>query len=858
MRDTRHAGSVTSVSGVACHAIGTYTCPVKRDFCLAVVLLLGGCGDGEADQPPGARLSSGDATVSGGAHGVRLHYGGRELLTLPPAAFVVGSVDAWEPTQAYDPYPILAESPGNAVPAGLTWHRGVRAILRQSDADGFELEIQHEGGVTSRFMVRVGGPDRFAAKLIPTESSRPTVFLGVGADIDETEGLYGLGEFFDDVNQRGKLRAMQLELADLESGYNEAHVPVPLLTGTRGWGLFVESPYPGVFDAAMTASSRVEAVFGTADASASGLDVHLLAAAHPLDVTQRYYDITGSPRLPGPFALGPWVWRDENDDQAQVEADLDAIRDLDLATTAYWIDRPYATAVNTFDFNATQFPDSDGMLAKMKRLGFRTALWHTPYLDENDPATQPLRDEAIAGGYYPEKSGILFNKWGKPIDLTNPAAKAWWQGLIKKYVDRGIAGFKLDYGEDIVPNAFGAGTGWKMSDGSTDRTLHSRYQLFYHAAYAELLPEEDHFLLCRAGTYADQKSVSIIWPGDLDASFALHGELQKDENGKTYKAVGGLPASVIAGLSLGPSGFPFYGADTGGYRHSPPNKELFIRWFQQTALSTVMQIGTSSNDVAWEPTAKNGFDAELLDLYRRYTRLHLRLFPYIWSYAKRLAVDGRPIQRALGLAFPQSGVHPNYDYLLGDHLLVAPVVEDGARTRTIEVPAGEFHSWWDQSVLSGPGNVTVDAPLDTLPLYIAAGGIVPMLRPTIDTLSPTEEPARVDSFATSAGKLYVRIAPGPASEFQLYDGSMISQDTKADEIRIELSPGSVFSAGTVLEIITTSPPQSVDIDAKAAKQVADAAAVETTPNSHSFVSGPRSLTIVHAAPGATSVVLRSN
>ena len=655
---------------------------MKRSARVALLLFVYGCGDGEADRPPTARLGSGEATISGGSFGVRLERAGQDLLKLPPSAFVLGSVDEWDATRSYDPYPILAEAPGNAPPAGLTWHRGKSASITHADNDRIEVSIRHEGGLASRFVIRRGGSERFSAKFSPEDGPRTIVFLGVGADIDTKEGLYGMGELFDDVNNRGKLRAMQLELADLESSYNEAHVPIPLLIGTRGWGLFVESPYPGVFDVANTEDTRVEAVFGTADTSAEGLDVHLLTAAHPLDVTKRYYEITGNPRLPGPWALGPWVWRDENDDQAQVEADLDAIRDLDLATTAYWIDRPYATAVNTFDFKASQFPDSDAMLAKMKRLGFRTALWHTPYLDENDPATESLRTEATAGGFFPPKSGVLFNKWGKPIDLTNDAAKAWWQTQVKKYVDRGVAGFKLDYGEDIVPNAFSAGTGWEFSDGSTDRTMHSRYQLYYHSTYAELLKDEDHFLLCRAGTYGDQKNVSVIWPGDLDADFSLHGELRKDDSGKSYKAVGGLPASLIAGLSLGPSGFPFYGADTGGYRHSPPDKEVFIRWFQQTALSTVMQVGTSSNDVAWEPTAENGFDAEVLDLYRRYTRLHLRLFPYIWSYAKRLAEDGRPIQRAMGLAHPENSAHPNYDYLLGDHLLVAPVVERGRAAGT--------------------------------------------------------------------------------------------------------------------------------------------------------------------------------
>jgi alpha-D-xyloside xylohydrolase len=189
----------------------------------------------------------------------------------------------------------------------------------------------------------------------------------------------------------------------------------------------------------------------------------------------------------------------------------------------------------------------------------------------------------------------------------------------------------------------------------------------------------------------------VIWPGDLDASFARHGEQDTNRDGETYTAVGGLPAAVSASMSLGPSGFPLFASDTGGYRHSPPDKELFMRWFQHTALTAVMQIGTSTNDVAWETTEDNGFDEELLDVYREYTRLHLRLFPMLWSYAQALLQDGRPIVRALGLAYPELGVHPDDSYMLGDYLLVAPVIERGARERALVVPPGRFIHWFDDT-----------------------------------------------------------------------------------------------------------------------------------------------------------------
>lgn len=764
-----------------------------------------GIGDVQPDAGPGSpSIGSGAFLLVADpvAGELRLERSGSPLFRLPLAGIELGIVDALDDGLSYDPYPMVVEDPMFQPPRGFRWVSPV-AMTVTAGADGasLTLTLSFEDDGTGILTVSAADEGRFEARLLPGQDFAPVAYMRLGARVDSGEGFYGLGEYFDEPNHRGHVRAMQLELeAQMESGYNEAHVPVPFVVGTSGWGLFVESFRPAAFDMATTADDLVEVTFGTGEASVEGLPFHLFGAEHPLDLTRHYYEVTGYPRLPAPWALGPWIWRDENRDQAQVEDDLDTIRELDLATTAYWIDRPYATAVNTFDFKESQFPDADAMIARMHALGFRTALWHTPYLDEGDEGAADLVSEAEANGYYPPEVGVLFNSWGRPVDLTNADAYDWWQGLIERYTSRGVEGFKLDYGEDIVAGLAGARvTPWSFSDGSDERTMHARYQLFYHRVYAELLPEDGGFLLCRGGTFGDQVNVNVIWPGDLDADMALHRE-PREIDGNERLSVGGLPAAVVAGTSLGPSGFPFFGSDTGGYRHAPPDKETFTRWFQHTALSPVMQIGTSSNDVAWEGNAENGFDAEMLDWYRRYTRLHLRLFPYLWTYARALASDGRPIQRALGLAYPGLGVHPPFTYLLGDNLLVAPVVVHGARERTLHLPPGGWIDWWTGERYEGPGELTVAAPLETLPLFLREGGIVPLLRPTIDTISPTDEPERVDSFDTDAGRLYARIAAGPESSFFLYDGTRISQDDDGTSVAVDLTGGSVFFHGYELEL----------------------------------------------------------
>ncbi len=730
-----------------------------------------------------------------------LRWDGLRVLRMLVDEVQLGAVDVVDNATNYDPYPLAAGLPLSRPPANLRWLDVRRARIVEADENTVRIELSFPESKRAVLTIRNDAEGRFRLHIVPEEAGPPIAYFRFRLRGARDEGFYGLGEYFDAVDHRGHIRAMQLEVdTSIESTNNEAHVPVPFLIGTNGWGAFVESPYPGAFDVATQGNRIVEVTYGTGAASRDGLILHLFAAAHPLDVTRLYYEVTSFPNLPARWAYGPWVWRDENDDQAQVENDAETIRDLDLATSAMWIDRPYATGVNAFDFEPTQFPEPRSMIEKLNDLGMRVALWHTPYVDEQDPDTAALVAEANANGYFPVRSSLRLNGWGRPIDFTNPEAHAWWQDNLSDYIALGIEGFKLDYGEDIVPGISGRRNVWEFHDGSDERTMHSRYQLFYHRPYAELMGDDGGFLLCRGGTYGTQQFPCVIWPGDLDANMARHRETVADGD-SSYIAVGGLPAAVVASLTLGPSGFPFFGSDTGGYRHSPPDKETFTRWFQHTALSSVMQIGTSTNDVAWEFNERNGFDAEMLDWYRVYTRLHLRLFPYAWTYAERLHVDGRPILRALGLAHPELETHPSDIYLFGDDLLVAPVGDRGALAGQVSIPDGDWIDWWSGDITVGGETYEVEAPLEKLPLYQRRGSVVPLLRPTIDTLSPTSDPERVDSYATSPGVLHARVFPGEASSFEIFDGARLGQALVDGRIEVTYEPGTEFAFGALVEVV---------------------------------------------------------
>jgi alpha-D-xyloside xylohydrolase len=270
-----------------------------------------------------------------------------------------------------------------------------------------------------------------------------------------------------------------------------------------------------------------------------------------------------------------------------------------------------------------------------------------------------------------------------------------------------------------------------------------------------------------------------------------------------------------------------------------------------------MQVGTGKSVLPWDLGAETGYDEEMLGWYRTYARLHLRLWPTLWTYVQNLAIDGRAIMRPLGLAYPELSVHPDDVYLLGDFLLVAPVVEAGAVTRTVPFPPGRWIDWWDGTAVEGGETRTVDAPLGKLPLYLAAGGIVALLRPTIDTLAPVGKPDQIDSYATDPGLLYPRLALGSPATFTLFDGTAIGQDGSAADPSIAFVPGTVFSKGAILEILAFGPakPSQVAEGGTVYQEAASLTALEATPGSWYQDGAPNGSLYIRLGAGAHQLAI---
>ena len=281
---------------------------------IALFALLGwGCGGDDGAASPGG----GGMQIGGGGFSVafdkarstiEVRRGKEALLTLPADSFVVGRVDDVNDTTNYDPWPVVAKTAGYMPPAGLAFRSAVAATARRTDARTLNVDLEFEGGTLAALEITESGPGNFKAKLLPQSGGEPLAYYRLRPPVSSSEGFYGLGEYFDSVKHRGKLRAMQLELdTDDRELVQRGPRPDTLRDRNARLGTVRRIALPRrVRRRRAVEPIRSRSTFGTGTASAAtGSPFTSSPPTHPLDVTKHYYDVTGYPVLPARWALGP-------------------------------------------------------------------------------------------------------------------------------------------------------------------------------------------------------------------------------------------------------------------------------------------------------------------------------------------------------------------------------------------------------------------------------------------------------------------------------------------------------------------------------------------------------------------------
>jgi alpha-D-xyloside xylohydrolase len=615
------------------------------------------------------------------------------------------------------------------------------------------------------------GTRAFRMTLTP-DTQRTVVSVGGAIDAAAEERFVGFGERFDAVDQRGRVVDVWAEERRVANYGTTTYAPVPLLMSSRGYSITLERFERSRFDLAVEKGDRWS---WQQDAPAASMVVSYGPSLKEL--VRRNAELSGVPPLPPRWSFG--VCKTAVGGTDAVIAEMRRLRDLKVPVSSVFSfdavdsDANLGWPIVTFaGREAGQYPDPAAYTAALHALGYKvlnymTADFHTDRANYNEPASHGFLVRRPDGRVYVHDGFQV--AW---LDLADPDAVMWWAAAWRRAMaDLGYDGGMLDLGE-LIP------TDSVLGDGTPGVQGHNRYPLLYaQAAWQNaqaIRPDGDFTLLVRSGALGAQRYQSAQWNGDAVMR---------------WEGPDGLRSQIPAGLSFGLSGFPYWHTEVAGYVQADLNptqeRELWLRWLQMATWTSMLRdhLGDypRGGTNVWS-------DQATLEAFRQAARVHSSLVPYLHGLALEATQTGLPLLRFMALEVPEDPRAWQQDqaYFLGPSFLVAPVVEAGAVSRTVYLPAGEWVDYWSGTVLQGGTEVTVPAPLDGSgpPVFVRAGALIP-LAPDYDTLNRSTDP----TIRTYNEDLIVRIMPGSAAtapSFTLADGTFLSWNGSA--LTLERNP----------------------------------------------------------------------
>lgn len=566
------------------------------------------------------------------------------------------------------------------------------------------------------------------------------------------EHYFGFGERSGPLDKSG----MRMRMVNLDAmGYNAEtgdplykHIPfyityIPELK--IAYGLFYDNLSNTVFDM----GKEIDAFMGYYRyymAEDGDLDYYLIYGPTIDAVVQKFAGLTGYPTLPPRWSLGylgsTMSYTEAPNSQEQLKQFVALCQKNDIPCDMFHMSSGYTTDSRgiryVFTWNSDKIPDPQGMVDDFHRAGIRLAPNIKPYLLTSHPDYAKVESQQAFILSAEEDRPEITSFWsggpfesgdGAYIDFTS-SGYDWWKTQIKTVLlNYGIDAIWNDNNEfeiwDDAARCAGFGRPIPISQARPLQTL-----LMARASYEALQeqrPDTRPFVLSRAGSPGLQRYAQT-WSGDNETSWHT------------------LRYNIPMGLGLSLSGIPNTGHDVGGFHGPRPDPELFARWVQNGIFHPRFTIHSWNTDgTVNEPW----MHPEVLDIVREAINFRYQLIPYLYALLVNSHRTGQPIIRPLVYHFPDDPrcVTESFDFMLGPNLLVESVLEAGARSRTVYLPAGV--GWWDfysGQQYSGGSTLEAEAPLDRIPLFVPEGGMIPLGKRMRHTKEQPDDMRRVLAF----------------------------------------------------------------------------------------------------------------
>jgi alpha-glucosidase len=607
--------------------------------------------------------------------------------------------------------------------------------------------------------------------------------IGCVKKLAADEHFFGFGERMDFLDRRQKKLTLNVGrgkgLPHIIGAYNvlEAnYCPIPFFMSTKGYGIFFHNSYPTTWD--MGASDANTYRFA---ADGGELDYYFMYGPAFPAMLQQYTALTGrSPLLPqfalglhvGTYSGGTWGYEHLTSDAYVIQL-ARKLREMGIPADLLWLDSTWRIFGKTGGKGATSFEWRETfknpavMFDSLYAMHYSMAGLHLRPRFDNGNSIRLLDTAQQLKYTYPEG-----NYAGEFVNFFDSnAVNWWWQHGVMRVASIGAKFLKTDEG-----SAFGGLANESSKTGPQGKTIPSLHNLF-PIAYAKAPFEKfqqyngvrglNH---TREG-YAGIQRYPFIFAGDWPSEWQY------------------FPAVITAGLNIGVSGVGYWTHCMGGFEHNA-DPELYIRWVQFGMLSPLAMVFGMDHPGYKEPW---NYGSDALRNFKKYDSLRYTLLPYLYSNAWALYKTGMPMMRALVLQYQNDeNVYNITDqYMLGESMMVCPVTTKGAQTRTVYLPKGNWYNYFTGEVFAGARYLNIVTPLDTLPIFIKAGSIIPT------------QPLMQYVGEKAADVITLDIYPGAAAEFELYEDDGKTVDYQKGEYAI--NKVSCVSAGNSTSVQIKKP-----------------------------------------------------
>ncbi len=672
------------------------------------------------------------------------------------------------------------------------WSGVTKFVDLRADAGQVEFDLRGKGGADlGHAVIAPDGDAQYQLAITVTASAADANRVSLAFACDPDEHFLGFGGQTADVDHHGQtvplwvsedgIRKAPVDTYDWEVWFlvgrlHSTHTPMPIYLSSRGYALLLDTPYRSIF---AMGSEGEEAV--RIEAWEPELRLHLFWGPTSAEALTRLTDYVGRPELPPAFTFAPWL--DAIFGSANVRRVAQALRDADVPASVIWTEDWRGgnqegdgyVLEEDWEVDRDLYPDFEAVASDLHDLGYKFLTYCNTFLDSE----VPVYDEAVAGGYTIQDAdggvylfdGVKFNP-STLLDLSNPDAVAWAKQKYRAPLELGSDGYMADFAEWLPQDAV-------LYSGEDAMARHNLYPVDWARLNKEILDDMyqedgvDRLFFLRAAYLGSQPLVSVVWAGDQQTDFTTDD---------------GMPSVIPMGIGLGVTGFPYFGSDIAGYMSQatiPTTKELWFRWVTLGALSPVMRTHHGRNvALEWIDDGTVNWnwesDAESTAHLARWARFHIRLFPYLYAMAEEAATTGMPMMRALAMSYPEfaPGWTAMDQFMLGDRLIVAPVVEEGATGRQVALPAGDYYSLIDDAEItvgSAETPVDIDVPVDEIAVLVPAGTLLALLPEEVDTLVDAAD-ASVVTLADVGDDREIWLWPGGASDLTEVGGLAYSWD----------------------------------------------------------------------------------